>query len=361
MNLLITGNLGYVGPCIVEYLRSTHPDAKIIGADMGFFAHCLTGASFLPEFRLDQQQFVDVRHLPKQLLAGIDAVVHLAAVSNDPIGKAYESATEQINFLATDRLCRLAKEAGVRSFVFASSCSVYGFAEGDARSEIAPLNPLTAYAQSKISAERAIGQAADPSFTVTSLRFPTACGMSPRLRLDLVLNDFVASAFLRGRIDLLSDGTPWRPLIDVRDMARAIEWAINRDPRKGGENLAINVGRTAWNYQIRDLAEAVKSVQPSADICVAPGAKPDERSYRVDFSLYEGLAPDHLPKVPLKESILNLFDGLEKHRSISGELIPENCIRLKGLARLQQCGLINERLEWQLKNTKSQQPEVLSC
>ena len=209
------------------------------------------------------------------------------------------------------------------------------------------MNPLTAYARSKINAEVVISAVADSSFTVTSLRFPTACGMSERLRLDLVLNDFVASAFLRGRIEILSDGSPWRPLIDVSDMARAIEWAIGRDPREGGGYLAINVGRTSWNYQIRDLAEAVQSVQPSAEIMMASDAKPDKRSYRVDFSLYEQLAPGHLPQTTLRESIINLFEGLERHHSNCGGLIPDSCDRLKVLSRLQECGLMNENLEWQ--------------
>ena len=144
MKILITGNMGYLGPCIVYHLRATHPYAQIFGADLGFFAHCLTGVSFLPECRLDQQYFVDVRLMPKSLLEGIDVVVHLAAVSNDPIGNTYESATEQINFAATKRLSRLAKEAGVGSFILASSCSVYGFAEGGARDENASLNPFYA-------------------------------------------------------------------------------------------------------------------------------------------------------------------------------------------------------------------------
>lgn len=349
MKILITGNMGYLGPCVVDHLRAAYPNAKIFGADVGFFAHCLTGVRFLPECRLDLQYFVDVRHVPRSLLEGIDIVVHLAAVSNDPIGHAYEIATDQINFKATKRLSRLAKEAGVGSFILASSCSIYGFAEGSARDETALLNPLTAYARSKINAEVAIREIADSSFTVTSLRFPTACGMSDRLRLDLVLNDFVASAYLKGRIEMRSDGSPWRPLIDVTDMARAIEWAIARDPTEGGPYLAINVGRTSWNYQIRDLAEAVQIECPSAEILIAPKALPDKRSYRVDFGMYERLAPDFIPQTTLRESVINIFNGLERHHSGLGRLIPENCIRLKVLSGMQECGLIDETLEWKKK------------
>ncbi|RZK29215.1 MAG: SDR family oxidoreductase, partial [Hymenobacter sp.] len=232
--ILLTGNMGYVGPGVVQQLRQAFPTAELIGYDLGFFAHCLTGAERLPESRLDRQVFGDVRQVPAALLAGVDAVVHLAAISNDPMGKAYEEVTMEVNHQAGIELARQAKAAGVRAFVFASSCSIYGMGGEDAKTETSSVNPLTAYARSKVASEQDLAPLADDDFVVTCLRFATACGWSDRLRLDLVLNDFVASAVATGEISILSDGTPWRPLIHVRDMARAIEWAVTREASNGG-------------------------------------------------------------------------------------------------------------------------------
>ncbi len=192
--ILVTGNMGYIGPCVVEHLRESRPDAELVGLDTGFFAQCLTGTTLLPERRLDCQYFGDVRAVPAGALQGVDGVVHLAGVSNDPIGTSFEAATLDVNHRATVSLARAAKEAGARSFVFASSCSVYGLAEDGLRTEQSETGPLTAYATSKLLAERDLAELADETFAVTSLRFATACGMTDRLRLDLVLNDFVAGA-----------------------------------------------------------------------------------------------------------------------------------------------------------------------
>ena len=221
MQVLITGNMGYVGSVLVRHLRERFFDAKLVGYDSGYFAHCLTASDTLPECVLNRQIFGDVRKFSKDYLKGVDAVVHLAAISNDPMGNRFESVTEEINYLAGVEIAKLALEAGVQKFVFASSCSVYGAAEGGPRREADPLNPLTAYARSKIATEQALSKWDSGPMTITALRFATACGMSERLRLDLVLNDFVACALSSGKISVLSDGTPWRPLIDVKDMARA--------------------------------------------------------------------------------------------------------------------------------------------
>ena len=346
MKILVTGNMGYVGPAVLKRLRESHASATIVGVDMGYFGHCLTGAEFLPERQVDVQYFMDIRNLPTDVLNGVDAVVQLAAISNDPMGKAFEEITAEINFHASVRLAKQAKEAGVRSFVFASSCSVYGYAEGEARDENSELNPLTAYARSKINTERAIKDLADEDFVITSLRFPTACGMSKRLRLDLVLNDFVAAAVASKKITILSDGTPWRPLIDTQDMARAIDWAITRNPVVGGPFLAVNVGRNEWNYQIRELAEAVRELMPGVKISINPNAAPDKRSYRVDFSLYQELAPDHQPQVHLKQSITELKNGLEKMGFKNEDFRDSHYIRLKVLAGLREKGWLSDRLVW---------------
>ncbi len=346
MNVLITGNMGYIGPTVVRHLQEQDPDTRVLGLDSGFFAHCLTGADTLPEHRIDVQHFADVRDFDPALLEGVDAIVHLAAISNDPMGKAFEHVTAQVNHAASVRLARLAKKAGVSRFVFASSCSVYGYAEGAARDENSALNPLTAYAKSKINTEHDIRELADERFVITSLRFPTACGMSERLRLDLVLNDFVAAAVAERRITILSDGTPWRPLIDIQDMARAIEWAIGRDPGRGGAFLAVNVGRTEWNYQIKDLARAVQEEIPGVEVHINPQAQPDKRSYQVDFGLYKALAPDHLPRVDLRQSIRELRDGLEAMGFNNTDFRNSDYMRLRVLSGLREKGLLDADLRW---------------
>ena len=310
MRIVIVGNLGYVGPAVVRQLRATCPEAVLIGFDTGWFAHCLSNTVALPEVALDSQHYGDVREFPGELLEGADAIVLLAAVSNDPMGNRFETVTDEINRAASVRLARLARNAGVASFVFASSCSVYGFAEVGPRRESDPVNPLTAYARSKIGTEEALRQEQSGGMIVTCLRFATACGMSDRLRLDLVLNDFVAGAVSAGRITVLSDGTPWRPLIDVSDMARAIEWAITREPTNGGQFLAVNVGSDAWNLQVKELAAAVAKAVPGTVVSINRSAPPDKRSYRVDFSLFKALAPGHQPAMALDHSIERLKDGL---------------------------------------------------
>jgi nucleoside-diphosphate-sugar epimerase len=346
MSILVTGNMGYVGPAVVTRLRESRPDATLGGFDAGYFAHCLTGASSVPERRLDVQRFGDVRRFPGEALAGVDAVVHLAAISNDPIGNAFEEVTYAINHRATVEIARMAREAGARAFVFASSCSVYGSAEDGMRTEDSELGPLTAYAKSKVMSERDLAELADDDFTVTCLRFATACGWSDRLRLDLVLNDFVAGAIASRRISILSDGTPWRPLIHVRDMARAIDWAVDRDPADDGAFLAVNAGRDDWNHQVRDLAEAVAAAVPGVEVSVRADAPPDRRSYRVSFERFRGLAPDHQPRVDLDEAIAELRDGLERMGFADAEFRASELMRLNTLRRLREEGHLDEELGW---------------
>lgn len=346
MRILVTGNMAYVGSALSRYLRHEFPQAELIGFDSGFFGHALVGASTLPETCLDRQVFGDIRDLPAGLLNGVDAVVHLAAVSNDPMGKEFEEVTAEVNQQAALRIAGMAAAAGVRNFVFASSCSMYGFAEGGARRESDPTNPLTAYARSKIGTEDGLRRMALGDMTATALRFATACGMSDRLRLDLVLNDFVAGALTSGEITVLSDGTPWRPLIDVEDMCRAIVWAIGRPAAKGGQMLSVNAGSSAGNYQVRELAEAVAARVPGTRVSINTDAPPDKRSYKVDFALFEGLAPEALPRVPLGLSIERLAAGLRAHGFADRDFRNSQFIRLKMLTRHIQDGRLGRDLRW---------------
>lgn len=346
MKILITGNMGYVGPSVVQRLRQSYPAAEIFGLDTGYFAGCLAGPEIFPECRVDVQYFMDVRRVSPKLLGDVDVVVHLAAISNDPMGGAFEEATFDINYRASVELARKAKEVGVGTFVFASSCSVYGGSDGTARTEESLVDPLTAYAKSKVRTEEGLASLADATFKVTSLRFATACGMSERLRLDLVLNDFVASAVASKRITILSDGTPWRPLIHVKDMAKAIDWAIGRDADAGGEFLAINVGSDAWNYQVKELAQAVASAIPGVEISISEKAAPDRRSYRVSFELFKRLAPHHQPDYDLAATIAELERGLRRMRFRDRNFRDSSYIRLNVLSDLQKRGLLTKDLYW---------------
>lgn len=227
---------------------------------------------------------------------------------------------------------------------------MYGSGDDKPRTEDSLLNPLTAYARSKVKTEQDLQQFADNRFKITCLRFSTACGMSERLRLDLVLNDFVASALACKKITVLSDGSPWRPLIHVKDIAKAIEWAIVRDPAEGGNFLAVNIGSDEWNYQIADLAETVAQILPGVDISINRNAVPDKRSYRVSFDLFRLLAPDYQPEMDLASAIKDLKDGLIEMEFNDPDFRNSRYIRLKMLTDLQSRGFFNDQLEWIDKN-----------
>ena len=352
MKILVVGNMGYVGPVLTKHLRRAYPQVSLIGFDAGLFAHCLIGSSPLPEIYLDRQVFGDVRNIDKTVLEGVDAVVNLAAISNDPMGNRFEDATLAINYKAAVELAAKAKRAGVRSYVFASSCSVYGCAEEGAKQESSKPDPLTAYARSKVMAEKELIPMADDRFTVTCLRFATACGMSDRLRLDLVLNDFVAGALSQKKIVVMSDGTPWRPLINVKDMARAIDWAIGRSAEKAGIGLIVNVGSNEWNCQVRDLAHAVAAAISGVEVSINTNAPPDRRSYRVSYDLYKELAPDFQPLSDLKSTILEMIEGLQRAGFQNPGYRESQFMRLNVIRKFREEGLLNDKLEFSFSGKK---------
>jgi nucleoside-diphosphate-sugar epimerase len=345
MKILITGNLGYVGSELVKLLRKTYPDAVLEGFDLGYFSKHLTNLDTAPEMYIDCQHYGDVRKFPEKLLKGVDAVVQLAAISNDPIGNKFERVTMEVNHESVIDIARKAKKAGVKKMVFASSCSVYGFAEEDARTEESTVNPLTAYARSKVFVERDMLPLAASNFTITCLRFATACGMSDRLRLDLVLNDFVAGAISSGEINIMSDGKPWRPLINVRDMGRAIIWAIERNAHTGGDYLVINTGSNVWNYQVNELAYAINKILPETRVSINKDALPDKRSYKVNFDKFEKLAPGFLPIHNLEQSIKDLIDGLKNLGFADTNYRQSRLIRLFVINELLSQNILNDNLE----------------
>jgi nucleoside-diphosphate-sugar epimerase len=345
VNILVTGNMGYVGPGVVQQLRSSYPHARLLGLDMGYFADVLSSPGMMPECRVDVQYFGDVRCPPPELMRDVDAVVHLAGISNDPMGNRFERVTLDINHRGSVALAAQAKAAGASTFVFASSCSVYGFAGDAPRTEESTVAPLTAYAKSKVFVEQELAGLADDRFRISCLRFATACGLSERLRLDLVLNDFVAAAMAAKTIRILSDGTPWRPLIHVRDMARAIDWAVGRDGASGAF-LTLNVGDDEANYQVRELAEAVAKVVPGVETWVNPEGAPDKRSYRVSFARFRELAPRHQPRYRLLDTIEELVEGLDRAGFNDANFRESRLIRLNVLTDLCRRGLLDDELVW---------------
>jgi nucleoside-diphosphate-sugar epimerase len=346
MKIIIAGNLGYIGPSVTNQLRQTYPDAELIGYDIGYFTHCLTNVDYIPEIKLNAQVYGDIRHFPAKLLQGVDAIVDLAAISNDPMSVKYEQMTLDINYRAAVNLAKLAKDNGVKAFVYASSCSMYGLADDSERKEGDKLNPLTAYARSKVMAEEELAPLAGDGFTVTCHRFATACGWTNRLRLDLVLNDFVAGALVNKEISILSDGSPWRPMINTKDMARALTWGVSRKPENGGKFLAVNTGSNAWNNRILALAEAIETVIPGVKISVNPDAPPDKRSYRANFDLFKKLAPEAQPQEDLISTVKEIKDNLIAMKFNDPNYRDSLFIRLKVLDRLQHIGMLNSNLEW---------------
>lgn len=341
MRIVVTGHKGYIGPVFARHVADRLLGWELTGVDLQFFADQLTGPDPARYFR--QEIRADVRALSDDVLRGADAVVYLAAVSNDPMGKEFETATIQINAEAAVKMAERCRASGVKRFVFASSCSIYGAAGDAPRAEGDALNPLTAYARSKVEAEQHLRPLADESFSVTCLRFATACGASARLRLDLVLNDFVASAVLTERIEVLSDGSPWRPLIHVEDMARVIEWALVRG---GDPFLAVNVGSAQWTWQIGGLAHDVAGVLGGVEVSINTAAQPDDRSYKVDFSLFQKLAPHHQPQKRFDAAVRELRDQIRRMDFGDASFRASPYLRLNVLRGLKAGNRLSQDLHW---------------
>lgn len=346
MRILVTGNTGYIGPVLIKYLRSRYIDHTYIGYDTGFFLRDFINKYDSQDRLYNVQHWGDLRHFDEKILDSVDVVVHLAAISNDPMGNKFEKVTEEINYECSVKMAKYAKKYGVKSFVFASSCSVYGSLGNNTKSENDKLDPLTAYARSKIAVENELSKIASHDFIITSLRFATACGWSPRLRLDLVLNDFVASAIVSKKIKILSDGSPWRPLIDVNDMSRAIDWAMFRTPQNSENYLSLNVGSMSWNYKILDLAHTVAKEIEGVEVEINQDAAPDKRSYKVDFSLFEKLAPDYQPVMKLEDTIQEIYKNLKINDFNITDFRASNYMRLNVLNNLIENNYLDTNLSW---------------
>lgn len=340
MKILITGDRGYIGSVLVEKLLSE--GFEVIGFDSGFFANSVVFRVSEPKYKTITK---DIREVNLPDLAGIDAIIHLSALSNDPIGEIDPKLTGDINYKASIRLARLAKEAHVKRFIFSSSCSIYGIAKNGIVDEKSRVNPLTAYAKSKIKTESALKKMASDNFFVGLLRNSTVYGFSPRFRNDLVVNNLVTTALAYGQIRIMSDGTPWRPLIDVRDLADIfIEFLKTKNKSLNGK--IINIGFNKNNFQVKDLVDVIKKELPSCKVVYTGEHGADSRSYRVKFDLFEKQFPKLRPKWPLKKSVKDLVKNLKANKFSKQNFESGVYTRLVVLKKLLDNRKLDKNLFW---------------
>jgi nucleoside-diphosphate-sugar epimerase len=342
MRVLVTGHNGYIGAVMMPVLAAAGHD--VVGFDSDLFQECGFGTA-LPR---GPAVTADIRDIEISHLAGFDAVVHLAAISNDPLGNLNPQVTYDINHLASVRLARLAKQAGVRRFLFASSCSLYGLAAGDALlQEDAPFNPITPYGRSKVLVERDVAALADDNFSPVFLRNATAYGVSSRLRADIVVNSLVGYAVTTGQILIQSDGTPWRPLVHIEDISAAFV-AVLEAPTELIHREAFNVGQSAENYRVSEIADLVLSVVPGCSVQYAEGGGPDPRCYRVDCSKLSETLPSFRPSWTVRHGVRQLYEAYSRHGLTYDEFAGEHSryLRIRHIQRLQQAGRLDLDLRW---------------
>ena len=341
MRVLITGHNGYIGSVMTRMIAARH---DVVGLDTYFFERCTLGSE-----RADVRALrVDVRDVREEHLAGFDAVIHLAALSNDPLGNLHAETTYEINHRASVHLARLAKAAGVPRFLFASSCSLYGVAGDEMLDENAGFNPITPYGESKIRVEQDVRPLADEKFTPVFLRNATAYGASPRLRLDVVVNNLVGAALATGEILVQSDGTPWRPLVHVEDFSRAF-LAVLEAPRERVHNEAFNVGRTDENYRVSELAEFVRRAVPGTTVRYAEGGGPDPRSYRVNCDKLARSVPAYRPQWRVPDGVVQLVESYRAAGFGQEQWEGTRFFRIRRIRELIEQGRLDQDPRWTTK------------
>lgn len=339
MRVLVTGSTGYIGTVLVPMLLAEGHD--VAGLDTDYYSRCtFTGAvSDIPTSR------IDVRDVSAANVKDFDAIIHLAGLSNDPLGDYKPNLTEDINFSASVRLARMAKEAGVGRFLFASSCSNYGASGDKFLTEDAAFNPVTPYGQSKVRVEEQLNKLADGSFSPVYLRASTAYGLSPRIRFDLVVNNLTAWAYTTGRVYLKSDGTPWRPIVHVEDICRAYIAALQA-PRELVHNQAFNVGTTTENYQIRELADMVQEIVPGCTVEYANDAGPDKRCYRVDCNRIARVLHGFKPQWTARRGVEQLYQAYKTIGLKLEDFEGPKFMRIAHVKKLISDGLLDQDLRW---------------
>ena len=343
MRVFVTGHRGYIGPILVSMLQKC--GHQVTGLDSDWFADCAFSGQMLdiPELRKD------LRDVTVEDLQGFDAVMHLAAISNDPIGNLNPDLTYEINHQGSVHLAELAREAGVKRFLFSSSCSTYGAAGDEILTESATFNPVTPYAHSKVLVEQDVSKLANDTFSPVFLRNATAYGLSPRLRFDLVINNLVAHAVTTGLVYMMSDGTPWRPVVHIEDISRAFVAALEA-PREVIHNQSFNVGSNDENYRVRELAEIVAEVVPGCRIEYAPGASPDKRSYRVDFSKIKAALPGFQPQWNAKKGAEELYQAYKEFELKKDDFDGPRFRRIDHIRMLLSTGRLGADLRWAHQN-----------
>ena len=326
MNILVTGHRGYIGPHLVELLKAA--GHQVTGVDIGYFDGC----NWEPLPLADREIHADFRSLTEQELAGFDCICHLAAISNDPMGDLDERLTYDTNRDGSIELARRAKRAGVPRFLFSGSCSIYGKGETLDLDENARFNPVSAYAVSKVETERQVAPLADKNFSPAFLRNATAYGHSPNLRIDLVVNNLLACAVARGDIRIMSDGSPWRPLVHCRDIARAFV-LFAEAPGEKIHNQAVNIGANDQNYQVRNVGDAVQRLVPKAKIVYTGEVGPDPRNYRVKFDKLQNLFPDFRLEYNLQTGLEELLAKYREHHFGLKDFEGDQFVRLRTLKK----------------------------
>ncbi|MBI3945549.1 MAG: SDR family oxidoreductase [Armatimonadetes bacterium] len=341
MRILVTGNMGYVGSVLTPFLADR--GHEVWGYDAGFYKECLLGGEFDP--RVARQIVKDVRRVEPADLEGVQAIVHLAALSNDPTGELNPGLTDAINTQGTRRMAEAARAAGAGRMVLASSCSIYGQSDQGALTEEAPFNPQTAYARSKVDGEAALTRLADDRFSPVFLRFATAYGLSPRLRFDIAVNNLTGWGFTTGKVKLMSDGRAWRPMVHVEDMARAIAAALEA-PAEAVHARALNIGAESENYQIRDIANTVAEVVPGCEVTFAEGASADNRTYNVSFAKVRRVLPAFAPQWNVRRGIEQLHRAFREAGLTFEQFDGRFYTRLKQLRYLMEGARVDEMLFW---------------
>jgi len=344
--ILLTGHYGYIGMVMAQCLHEK--GFQIVGFDSELFNDCILKSFDIPLRTISK----DMRDLEVSDLEGIDAVIHLAGLSNDPLGDLAKDLTHHINTEASIRLATLAKDAGVTRFIFSSSCSLYGIAaDGAPLKETGALNPITEYAKSKAAVEEYVFKLANDKFHPTFMRNATVFGDSPNLRWDLVVNNLVAWGYLTGKITILSDGSPWRPLVHVRDLCSAFI-AVLQAPAEKIHNEAFNIGCNSNNFTVREIAEKVREVVPDTEVEILNTAEADQRTYKVDFSKFAAAFPEAVPQWPLSRGIEELYQVFKKSNFTREDLDAPNFFRVRWIKHLLEDRLTSD-LRWKVHSSNT--------